>query len=316
MRTKCRFVVLGLLVAALGVAGCEEDVVTVLGTGYPFSLYGVISPQLDSQWVRVYPIEERLEPERRERLDAAFVSRDMETGEEHRWRDSVIIDAFGQLAHVFWAPFQAAYDRTYHLRVTRSDGAETSVTVAVPPESEIEIQDADLRPISVVIPVLIRGEVERVLQVEVEYSVGYRPAGNANPESDGVIINYPDQPYRTSEGWIIPVNLDRDFDAVRDSLQRRIERPVDRDFGIVLNLLTLRLIVANEEWNPPGGVFDRDVLVQPGTLSNVTNGFGFVGAGYRHEVDWIPPRTVAEAAGFRGGADEPSKRLHSGGRRK
>ena len=49
---------------------------------------------------------------------------------------------------------------------------------------------------------------------------------------------------------------------------------------------------ANAEWDPPGGVFDADVLVQPGTLSNVENGFGFVGAGYRLSSTWIPLDTI------------------------
>ena len=294
---------LGILLASTLLLGCEEDVVAVLGTERAYSLYGVLSPQLDSQWVRVFPIEERLEPESRRHLGAEFVSIDLETGEEHLWRDSVIIDVFGHWAHVFWAPFSVEYGRGYHLRVTRSDGAETNVTVEVPPRSEVVIQEADVRPTSVIIPVLVQGDVPRLLRVEVEYSVGYRPAGDSNPQSDGVIVPYPDQAFETGNGWVVPVNIDDDYHAVNDSLRQRINRPVDRDYGIVLNFITLRLIVGNEEWNPPGGSFDADVLVQPGTLSNVRNGFGFVGAGYRHEVQWTPPGTVARAAGFRAGGD-------------
>lgn len=279
--------------------GCEEDVVAVLGTERAYSLYGVLSPQLDSQWVRVFPVENRLEPEAREELDAEFVSTNLQSGEEHLWRDSVIIDAFGQRAHVFWAPFAAAYDRDYRLRVRRSDGVETSVTVEIPPQTDMVLQEANVTSTSVVIPVLIEGGAPRLLQVEVVYNVGYRPAGSANPSSDEVIVPYPDRANATEGGWVVPVNLDEDFHAVRDSLERRIERPVDRDFGILLNLVSLRLIVANVEWNPPDGLFDADVLVQPGTLSNVINGFGFVGGGYRQELEWTPPGDVSKAAGFR-----------------
>lgn len=279
--------------------GCEEDVVTVLGTDRAYSLYGVLSPQLDSQWVRVFPVENRLEPEAHKELDAEFVSTDLQTGEEHRWRDSVIIDAFGQRAHVFWAPFVAAYDREYRLRVRRSDGAETSVTVEIPPQTDMVLQEANVTSTSVVMPVLIEGGAPRLLQVEVVYGVGYRPAGLANPASDEVVVPYPERANATAGGWVVPVNLDEDYHAVRDSLERRIERPVDRDFGILLNLVSLRLIVANDEWNPPDGIFDADVLVQPGTLSNVMNGFGFVGGGYRQELEWTPPGDVSRAAGFR-----------------
>lgn len=298
-----RLSILMLVLAGGLLVGCEEDVVAVLGTDNAFSLYGVLSPQLDTQWVRVFPIEGRLEPESRPLLDAEFVSRNLQTNEERVWNDSVITDAFGQMAHVFWSPFAAEYGQSYRLTVRRRDGAVSEVGVDVPPTTEVIVQEAEFRTRSVRIPVLVEGDAPRLLRVEVEYSVGYRPAGTANPASDAVSIPYPDESYETERGWIVPINLTRDFDAVNDSLVQRIDQPVDRDFGIVLNFLTLHLIVANEEWNPPGGTFEADILVQPGTLSNVVNGFGFVGAGYRHAERWTPPGSVSREAGFRAGGE-------------
>ncbi len=283
--------------------GCEEDVTAVLATDRPFSLYGVLSPQLDSQWVRVFPIENLLEPDTGQRLDADFTSTDLQTGNEAVWRDSVIVDAFGQLAHVFWAPFAAEYGHTYRLDVSRADGDASTVTVTVPPRTEVVIQEPAISVAAVRIPVLVEGVVPRLLRAEVTYSVGYLPAGSVNPTSGSVTVTYSDEPYASAEGWIVPIDLQDDFDAVSDTLVQRIQQPIDRSFGVILNLVTLRLIVANEEWNPPSGTFDSNVLVQPGTLSNVSNGFGFVGAGYRHEVSWIPESEAIRAAGFRGSVD-------------
>ena len=41
------------------------------------------------------------------------------------------------------------------------------------------------------------------------------------------------------------------------------------------------------------------MLVQPGLMSNVDNGFGFVGAGYRIELTWLPDDDVVARSGFR-----------------
>lgn len=38
--------------------------------------------------------------------------------------------------------------------------------------------------------------------------------------------------------------------------------------------------------DPPGGTWDREVLIQPGTISNVRGGLGFVGSVARNTVDW------------------------------
>src|SRR5690606_7524938 len=49
----------------------------------------------------------------------------------------------------------------------------------------------------------------------------------------------------------------------------------------------VRITVLDEAFVPPGGVFDPDILVQPGTLSNVQNGFGFVGSVARYTAEWV-----------------------------
>ena len=279
--------------------GCTEDVTAVLGTEMPYTLYGVLSPQLDSQWVRVFPIEDRLEPAGDERLDAVFTSLDLDTGEEFVWRDSLIMDAFGQHAHAFWAPFRAEYGHTYRIVVRRSDGLESSVETTIPPATEVVILPPESRPTRVIAPVLIEGDAPRLLRIDAIYSVGFLPAGGAGLQSDDVIVPYDGRQQRVDDGWVVPINLSEDVDAVTDSLQRRTDRPVDRGVGILLNRLTLRVIVAGEDWNPPGGVFDPEVLVQPGVLSNVENGFGYVVGGYRQEVRWTPPDEVVAASGFR-----------------
>ena len=67
--------------------------------------------------------------------------------------------------------------------------------------------------------------------------------------------------------------------------------------GVAL-LITLKLIVASEEWDPPGGTFDPEAMAHPIVMTNVGNGFGFVGAGYWLQHQWRPKMEALEAASF------------------
>ncbi len=73
--------------------------------------------------------------------------------------------------------------------------------------------------------------------------------------------------------------------------------------------MELEVTIGNADWDPPGGDFsDERVLVHPGTLSNVENGYGLVVGGYNEETVLYPSfRAVADTPFFdyiqRGGGD-------------
>lgn len=60
----------------------------------------------------------------------------------------------------------------------------------------------------------------------------------------------------------------------------------------------MEIFAASASWNPPGGVFDYELLAQPGTMSNVNNGFGFVGAGVEASITWVPDKATQELLGY------------------
>ena len=260
----------------------------VLGTDLPFSMFGVLTPQADTQWVRVFPIEGRLEPAPPGLLDARFASTDLQTGERRVWNDSLTQEENGQFAHVFWSPFLTPFDRAYRLEVERSDGAVSHVEVVVPPSAELVMPArTDLAP--TLLPVFVHGEVPNLIRIEVTYR--YRFKTPLGIDAGEATVSYEGKARRIEGGWVIDLAPQGDLREI----QRLIEQsgvPVDPDPGLKLAKLTLRLIVANAEWDPPGATFDADVLVQPGTLSNVENGFGFVGAGYRLLGAWVPLDTI------------------------
>jgi hypothetical protein len=252
--------------------------------------------------VRVFPIETRLEAGHPEPLDARFTSMDLDTGEEHRWRDSVIVDTTGLVGHVFYAPFRAEWEHTYRLEITRGDGASSRVEVEIPERATLILGEPDTT-LGVRLPASLQGDIQNLLRTEVEiyvqYVVGFTPPPFPQPIYAYLRYTFPydDQVRRTSDGWRLSVDLEASYFPILEEVEE------DEDFipaeGITLLFVTFRAVIANEEWTPPGDVFDPNVLVQPGALSNVENGFGFVAGGYRLERPWTLPFEVVEKTNYR-----------------
>lgn len=271
--------------------GCEEDIAAGHDDEAPFSLYGFINSLSDTQYVRVFPIVDKLEPSRPTPLDAQFTSTDLTTGEVRTWQDSLVLYHNGTYGHVFWAPFRAVPEHEYRLEVRRSDGAVTSVEVDTPPrltphsQPQIIRFDEHGRPIAAVDPILLKGGTPRLMGLEVEYWVKY---AFGSQFAEKVVIPYEGRQEAGSEGWIVEVDLRRDYSLVRDALFRRNLWTSESSYGIYILLVTLRTRVVNESWAFPQGELDPDVLIEPGTFSNVVNGFGFVGSGYSLQRSWRP----------------------------
>jgi len=295
-----RYLLCWLVLVPVVLTGCEEDVVSVLGTERAYTLYGVLNPKADTQFVRVYLIEQRLERTTPEPLDARFTSTDLTTGEVLVWRDSVVVDPDGGYGHIFWAPFRAGYDHDYRLDITGGDGRASSATIDVPEEAQPELGDPLIIP-NVLLPVYVRGNVARLINTELSFLIsyvnGFTATGTPLVRVDTLIVPYDDRVSRVSDGLLVQVNLTSAYREVIDLVRR--DRDYEPAYGVDLRSVFFDAVVANEAWQPPPGGFDPNVLVQPGTLSNVENGFGFVGAGYRVQIRWRPPDTAMAQAGFR-----------------
>lgn len=310
---------LAFLLIPLLVGGCEATVDPGPGPDRPFTLYGYFDAGSDVQAVRVIPIAETLVPETREPIDARVVSTDLGTGAEVVWRDSVVTFASGAVGHVYTAPFRARFGSAYRLTVTRSDGLASVVETQMPPEATVEEQparrDTTIREsggmpadttirIDPSITFDIRGAIPRLLDVQAEYRVAVSAA-----DEDGIVLSIPygssgdtdsstsGLVQQTAEGWRITMRLEQDVVPLKTELLRLglIDR---RSEPIYFLDARLTMLAVGEEWVSPTGVFDSEALVEPGTFSNVQNGFGFVGAGYPITPALQAPDDVIEAAGF------------------
>lgn len=302
---RVRSFLLSLLLGGLLVllyTGCEEDVVAVLGEDRAFSMYGVLNPLADTQKVLVYPIENTLNAAPEFPLPATVTSTDLTTGAVRTWIDSLDPGPSGdEPAHLFWSPFRVEYGHRYRIEVTSTEtDARSSAELLVPPKSAF-VPGEPLTLTRVVQPVRVPGGVPRLMRLEAEfwvlYAIGFTATGGPILEQRRHTIPYGDHQRRQGEDWIVSVDLSDAYITLRDLV--RADTRYQSSWGVGLGSITLRGIAANEAWNPPEGIFDADVLVQPGTLSNVENGFGFIGAGYRMEKEWVPVDSIVARSGFR-----------------
>lgn len=270
-----------LLLAATLLLGCEENLSPRDHFDRPFSVYGTLSPDLDTQSVRVYAIED-FPTLGVPSLGVIVTSKDLATGETRTWTDSVVVDPNGQYEHIFWYPFTAEYGHTYHVEVTRpSDGATSFADVRVPELATVQVDDSR----SPHILVMIKGEGIQVLKPEAVYAVRAFDINGTN-DTSAVVLAYPfsywGREKSVAGGWEIDIRM-------------HFDRPwaqswYNLDAGYLLGehckwlaLVDFRLhvLVGDSVWNPHDNVFDPNVLSYPTTMSNVQNGFGFIGGGYR-----------------------------------
>jgi len=289
-------VVIVLVPVSTGLLGCEENLTPRAHyDAVPFTIYGVLSPDLDTQSVRLYVPEDFPSLGSSEPLDVDVSSTDLHTGERRAWRDTVLVEPNGQHEYVFWEPFQVELGHVYRVEVVRrSDGVMSYADVRIPPPVTVRIDD--IQPPLGRVDVYIEGEAIRALKPEAEYTVRSIHVLEVDTANTGLLrstFSYEGREQRVEQGWVVT------FDLVVDKEKMRFQYMFDNKCPVfILHNLELHVLVADATWDPPGGVFDLNTLSQPQTLSNVAGGFGFIGGGYRIERSLFPSREAVEAACF------------------
>lgn len=280
-----------LAVLLLFSLGCEEDVTAVLGTDRAFEMYGVLTPLADTQVVRIFPIADRLRLNRGEPLDATMTSVDRTSGETIVWSDTLAPQGDGTFAYGFWAPLRPEGGHTYRLTVERSDGAASHVDVTSLESPEIEPVTTDT--VTARFSIHLGSVPVRIDNSAVTYLVQLSPSFT---DTLSLRIPFGDR-LRTVDGeQHVEIVLNDDYRelAFRLSTYGRLTT-----YGVRLLEARLDLRVRSIDWVPPGGVFDPEVLVEPGVFTNVENGFGFVGSGYNVARSLEVSEKAQVAAGFR-----------------
>ncbi len=277
-------------------SACTETVETRLQIEYPFSIFGIINPKADTHAVRVFEIKQNIALVRPEPIDATVTSTHIQSGEVYTWRDSVIQLEDGDYRHVYWSEFDASGGETYHLKVTRSDGAEAEAITTVPPPISLQVLEPDtLNRGQVLMPLLIEGSPPTLPRIDVEYILVGVDENGSNPIFKPVVFNYGGLASPKMGGYILDIDLREDY--------LDIYQLFDRDDDVTPTIIELREMnvtvhIGDSLWISPVGFFEENFLVEPGLFSNVVNGFGYFGSGFTESISFRPPQSLIRRAGF------------------
>ena len=277
-------IIVPVLIALVSSTGCDESVNPVLGIDKSFTAYGFFNPLADTQAVRIFPIENQLVRTGTEPIDAQLIAEALETGRTFTWQDSLVRFQDGSYGHVFWSAFRPEFEQTYRLQITNANDGFAQVQAQVPAFIEPEEQAPEAGILNrVVLPIIWRGAPQLpAVRVTYFFNVGE------------FSLSYVLEKEQVEGGWRVPIQLSRDAGAAFFVLRDHI----GSDGRLVLQDIEIRSVIGNDAWTSPIGIFDAELLVEPGTFSNVEDGFGFVGAGYVSALRWLPDRDVLTQAGF------------------
>ncbi|MEQ9103372.1 MAG: hypothetical protein RIE53_01605 [Rhodothermales bacterium] len=282
-----------LFLLATIVAGCEDSVNPFIEADRFYSVYGYLDTASDEQFLRVVSLRTSFAAGGDLEFDARVFTTERESGHTVEWTDSLVAFSDGSTGHVFKGAFRPIPGRTYDLTVERSDGVRTTASTTVPVRPDVQVDDAT--PFNPTTQQVTWSDIDfKPFRVEVWYRfVGATPS---SPFLEAVVV-YPDIGQRLGNliqgnKWQVVVTLAGDKEDVTDELG------MSEDARPQLLGIGMRLTMTDDQWRPPDGVFDREVLSQPGTFSNVENGFGFFGAVNQFTVEWVLNEQQAELAGY------------------
>ncbi|MEP0548930.1 MAG: hypothetical protein ABJF88_18495 [Rhodothermales bacterium] len=270
---------------ALVAVGCADSVEPTFDADKPYTLYGVLDPTVERQTLRVVPFEPDINPREPALVGAEVVSTNLMTGEQVVWTDSLVLFGDGRFGTIYHADFSPAYRDRYRIEARRADGAVSRAEVTVPPFVEALAQPSE-RPIGAFVVSALWPAAPRLNQAEAVFILA---DPDCNVLTQVVPVSRPAEPFEF--GWKVPTDFLADARRVLDELA-----PSN---NVALLDFRLRAVVSSEDWVPRGGTYDPEVLVDPNALTNVEDGFGFVGAGYVVDVSVTPAFDVVRQAGFR-----------------
>jgi hypothetical protein len=280
------FVLAVLVTMVMTLTACEETVDPILDSDRQLTLWGTLDMNADVQFLRVIPIREVLDVRFAETPELEVISIDLDNGETVVWQDSVISFLGSNPGLLFYTPLRVVPTHTYRIEV-RSPDLEfvTSAVTTIPMIPEVEIfEERVTRSISnqgFFVSGLQDVKWSGINRMPHKIEHWYRFLEFGSAGFTDFLLPYVPPDIRLNEER---AELDMTLNLVRhrDSIQKYIRIPAVRLVGMGQTITVL-----DEDFRPPGGEFEIELLAQPGTLSNVEHGFGFVGSVGRFSTEWM-----------------------------
>jgi hypothetical protein len=266
---------IAIAVAALA-TGCDPSVDAVRGSERTYSVYGLLDPAADTQFVRVEALRDGTPIGAPDTLDARVTLRQMNGDRAISLRDSFATVGPGIPTYLFWTAAPLSPGATYRLTVERSDGATSSATTTLPSRApDLRLDEQPLLPCQ---------DARNAGRAE------FTVAASGADRLAGAYALYP-----LLDGLIRRANF-RAVEIERDTFRITVDHVDDLE-AIGANLLPndigcpprsafssdsvfVAVATAGPDW--PAGIdsLSLDALARPDIAQNVENGAGFVGGIY------------------------------------
>ena len=285
----------------LTVIGCDDTLIDPFDNDERyFSVYGFLDQMETEHSVRVIPITrfaEQIDDPSQAFIDAEVWTTDLTTDQRTRWTHHLERLEDGTFGHVFKARFMVQPGRSYRLEVIRSDGKMSVAETRVPAPHDILIVERG--------PIQYRDDSTRFYQdlhipgIPSPWDLNVIYLWDAGLGTRRIYSPYQRSGVRTPDGgWTFRANISDDQVAVRDFAQWMTDQGYMQEGDPhSVTSMGVRIRVLDEAWDPPEGVFDPEILAQPGTMSNVEHGYGFFGSIGMFE-DWWSVEDVSREWGY------------------
>lgn len=283
-----------LLLCAVLLAACRDDTLIDPFDAQDkyFTVFGYLEEGATEHHLRVVPLRRVPEnitsgDDQNASIDAEVYTTNLTTGATHQWTHRLDTLTGNTLAHIYTGRFFVQQGDHYRLEVRRTDELTTSAETVVPVAPPTDAFAPRLGPLegSDLLQEAVLPGMPTAWDINVVYEVIISDAGSEDPRAitRRIEIPYGRQGSKTENGdWRFTINWQADHAQMR----RLADQIYDATGTEPVNRVFIEAIKLDENWDPPGGLFDPDALIIPSTLSNVVNGYGFWGsfAYYRYQV--------------------------------
>lgn len=208
------------LVAVLVVTGCDTSVEALVPSDeYHYSVFGVLNPVQDTQWVRVEPLAEPTSSGAPESIDAEVSLENLDTGQTWVLRDSLMEVFRDEFQHNFWTTAPISPGTSYELTVRGAEGETTHAATTTPERPPaILVESAIQLPCS---PVPEANRFEVTIE-EVEELAALRMVYYQSPFGPTEVFDFDhyDDVEQTSGGYAAFINYFEDLQSARRTRQR------------------------------------------------------------------------------------------------
>ena len=250
---------------------CESVIVPAeLDPSIPFSLYGSLDGNGETQWIRVTPIRDSLYNSRTG-IDAQVTLLDNESKKTIEFQDSLFHQILGRdekiYYHNFWVKAPVIPGRTYTVKALNSDGCSSSVIIIIPSDYEepvVRLNDNDPR---IGVGRITGKAVSRLVVLDIAYDVTVKRQGRVF--NDKIVVS---QLARNK----VTYNSEGDYNVnVNDEKYLGDLLFLESNDYVQIDSAKIFMAAGNDSW-PNVSSLSYEELLLPEVVSNVEGGVGLV----------------------------------------